>query len=154
MSEPDFKDLVSRKVDEAKWPPPLPAGTYYGVVTAFKFDYLPWTDRETGNKIPGCMVTARLTEADPSLADELGEADVTKKTFTNNYSLRPGEDAPLGDFVRSVLGPDSTAGRSWGETLPDTVGKQVMIELSKDIDKKKPENPPRNNIRKMVARPE
>ncbi len=152
MSDIDFKDLVSRKVDDAKWPPPLPAGSYDGVIQSFKFDYAPWTNPD-GSKIPACFISIKLTGADASIQDEVGDTDLSKKKCENIYRLTPGEDAPLGDLCRSVLGEDATAGKSWGEVVPELIGKEVLVDLTKDINKKKPEDPPRNNVRKVVGKP-
>lgn len=155
----DLESLLSAKVDDAKYPEALPAGTYYGVVNAYKFDYMSWTNKD-GSKPFGVHFTIGFNDVQASLRDEIAEKgiDLSKKGGTVSFELGTESNGTLSmnersgyykDFVIGLGIP--TAGRSFRETAPDARGKAVMCDVAVYADKKT--GVARNRINRASAVP-
>lgn len=154
MSAPDFSKL-SRPLDEIKRPPPPPAGTYYGVITAHKFGTSRWTNEETGEADLQVHWTIKSIEpgedvlAQPEL---LANIDFTKRQFGADMPLTGGNEWITKQFLQA-LGIDCAGGRSFVDAVPEAMGKPVMFEVNHRQNKQDPTQPPFVDIRNMRARP-
>lgn len=133
---PDFKSLLSKKVDDAKKPPLLPPEIYEGVVV----DYQP-IESNTVDKTPQIRVNVRLTGpgegVDPAdLIDTDGnEIKVADKRMRHDFWLDEENQWKLSEFIKTC-GVD-TAGRSFGETLPEIKNAPVFVTVNRTPDKVK-----------------
>lgn len=127
----DLSKLLSRPVDDAKRPVPLPAGMYTGNIAKFSFD----VSRE--KKTPFCRFMVNITAADQSVdATLLDGIDLSKKQLRKDFYLTPDSEYRLADFLHSC--GIQTAGQSWGATIPNCVNAQVQITV---IQKQNPNDP-------------
>ena len=132
----DFKSLLSRKVDDAERPDVLPAGRYEGVVV----DYMP-KESNTADKTPQVQVNVRLTAAtedvDPEdLVNPKGkEIRVADRRMRHDFWLDEENQWKLSEFIRSC--GVETAGRSFGETLPEVKNAPVFVLVTQTPDKQK-----------------
>src|SRR5215831_16229366 len=116
----NFKDLLSRPVDSAKKPPTKPPGTYYGVISSYKFaesqkQKTPYVRFTFNNIQPGEDLLAGDQRA---LQDDEGNPiDFSKWTPYKDYFLTDDALYRLKEFLQS-LGVE-TAGRSFDETIPE-----------------------------------
>jgi hypothetical protein len=133
---PDFKSLLSRKVDDAERPDTLPAGNYEGVVV----DYQP-IESNTAEKTPQVRVNVRLTNAsediDPEdLINPKGkQIKVADRRMRHDFWLDEENQWKLSEFIRSC--GVETAGRSFGETLPEVKNALVFVQVTQTPDKVK-----------------
>lgn len=147
MSDTNFNELLAKPVDDAKRPPAMPAGTFFGNITKYEFD-----KSNSEKKTPLVRFFVQLTHAHESIpAEDLDGIDVTKRTMRREYYLTPDADWRLAEMLKT-LGID-TAGRSFGETIPEAQGKAVQVEVTRELNKKKPTDPPFNNISDMAGIP-
>lgn len=147
MSDVNFNELLSKPVDDAKRPPALPSGTFFGTISKQEYDK---TNSE--KKTPLCRFFVTLTHAHDSIpADDLDGVDVTKRILRREFYLTPDADWRLAEFLKT-LGIDTT-GRSFAETIPEALGKAVQVEVTRELNKKKPSDPPFNNISDMAGIP-
>lgn len=145
--EPNFNELLRKPVDDAKRPPALPAGTYFGTITKQEYD-----KTTSEKKTPLCRYMVALESAHDSIpAEDLDGIDLTKRTMRREYYLTSEADWRLAEFLKSC-GID-TAGRSFAETIPEAIGKRVQVEVTRELNKKKPTDPPYNNISDMAGVP-
>lgn len=153
MTTPDFRTLLAKPVDDIKAPPPSPAGTYYGVVTAFKFHEARWEDDE-GNK--PLQVTFSIKSIEPgedvlAAPELLAGLDLSKKTFSATMPISGGNEYVTKRFIEA-LGV-ATAGRGFGDIVPEAVGHPVMFDLTHRPNKNDPEAPPFTDVRNLRKRP-
>lgn len=147
MSDPNFNELLSKPVDEAKRPPAMPAGTFFGNVSKYEFD-----KTSSEKKTPLVRFFVSLTHAHDSIpAEDLDGIDISKRVMRREYYLTPDADWRLAEFLKSC--GIETAGRSFGETIPEAQGKAVQVEVTRELNKKKPTDPPYNNISDMAGIP-
>lgn len=134
----DFRQLLSKPLDEVRRPPALPAGTYFGTITGHKFDESPWADKETGLKEPQVIFSIRITshgeDVSPAdFAEARGQGKLTQRAFPldgpNVWSTKT--------FLEGL--GIATAGRTFDTTIPETTGANVMFELTQRPDKNNPE---------------
>lgn len=139
----DFATLLGKKVDDAKAPAPLPEGTFGGLIQ--KFEYKKSRDK-------GYMhvdFTIRLTDAKEDVDQaELAEIDISQRVLHKTFFFdqeglewAARSEAELGEFLKS-LGID-TAGRTFNETIPETINAAVIVKVTHRLD-------PRNPERKLV----
>ena len=132
----DFKSLLSKRVDDAERPDILPAGNYEGVVT----DYIP-KESNTAEKTPQVQINVRLTSAsddiDPEdLINPKGkEIKVADRRLRHDFWLDEENQWKLSEFIRSC--GVETAGRSFGETLPELKNAPVFVLVVQTPDKQK-----------------
>lgn len=143
---PDFRELLAKPVDSYEAPPPLVAGTYQGVVEAYKWD----ESRE--KKTPFCDLTIRLTapgeDIDPS---ELVGIDITKRKLNQAFYITEEAGYRLKEFLHSC--GVETAGKGWGECVPEVLNAQVLVDVilkPNTKDATKPPYPTINNIRGLA----
>lgn len=119
----DFAKLLSKPLDDVKKPPAWPAGTYLGVISAFKFD------DANKNNTPYVRFTVKVTAAGPGLEpSELEGIDLTKgREFRKDFYMTDDADWRLKEFIESLGVP--TAGRTFAETVPECVNGQVQLEV-------------------------
>jgi hypothetical protein len=137
----DFSSLLSKPLDDVKRPPALPPGTYTGVIAEHKLD----ESRE--KKTPYIAFTIKGfqpgEDIDPA---DVTEIDFSKRTMTTNFYLTPDAEYRLKEFIESL--GIATAGRSFGETIPETTGLPVVMNVVQRPDRD-PDAPPRNEIQKI-----
>ena len=123
-----FKDLLSKPLDEVKKPPPLPAGTWFGVIRKHEFEL----SRE--KKTPNVRFTFGMTgpgeDIDPSSLDGV---DYLAKTVSKTFWLTPDAEYRLKEFLEDLN--ISTTGRTFFEALPETVNLSVMMEITQRSSK-------------------
>lgn len=150
----DFKSLLAKPLDDVKRPPAPPAGTYYGVITAFKFQESPWTNNDTGDKDAQVRYTLRNIEPGEDIlaqSELLEGIDLSKRQFNADLPLSGGNEWVTKLLLDSLEIP--TSGRGFGETCPEAVGKAVVFEVTHRLNKTDPSAPPFTDVRNMRARP-
>ena len=121
---PDFKQLLSRPAGEGKKPQALNAGDYPAIIKSYELG------DANKNKTPYVRYHIAYTgwpNGEPQ-TNEDGEAiDLSKRQGRRDYYLTEDAFWRLDDFLTSH-GIDLT-GRSYEETLPEAVGKNVIAEV-------------------------
>ena len=125
MTDVDFRSLLDTKWDDVKKPPTWPAGTYHGVIARQQYGR-----QQNEKKTPYAEQFITITEPGEDVAEQCQELgiDVAKRQVSTKLWL--SEDAQY--RVKEVLhscGID-TAGRGFGETLPELIGKSVLVEIT------------------------
>jgi len=121
---PNFSHLLRKPVSDAKKPPVLPEGTYYGQIT--KHDL----GESAQKKTPFLQWSGTYTHAEDSvdLRDEAGEPIVLEgKRFQFSHYLTEDSLYRLREFLESC--GLETEGRSFEELIPQAIGKSVMLEI-------------------------
>ncbi|PYS90926.1 MAG: hypothetical protein DMF62_03740 [Acidobacteria bacterium] len=136
MKMADFKSLLSKRVDDAERPAILPVGTYEGVVV----DYQP-IESNTADRTPQVRVNIRITAASDGIeAADLVDAKgkpirVADRRMRHDFWLDEENQWKLSEFIRSC--GVETAGRSFGETLPEVKNAPVFVQVNQTPDKQK-----------------
>lgn len=136
MSEVDFAKLLSKKVDDCKPPPPLPAGTYRALIQKYDFT----TSREKGT--PGLRLYLQLIGAEDDVdATQLVDAngaplDLSKIQKFYTFWLTDNSDYRLADFLKSLQ--IKTEGRSLNEAIAEVINATVLVPITQRLDKKDP----------------
>jgi hypothetical protein len=147
----DFKMLLARNPSDAKRPPTLPAGTYYGVITAFKFQESKWDNQDTGDKDAQVRYTIKNLEpgediqATPQLLEGI---DLAKRQTQADLPLSGGNEYVTKMFLESL----GITAASWGEACPEAQGKAVMFDGVQRMNKNDP-SAPFFDVRNLRARP-
>lgn len=141
----DFRDLLKQNTDEVKRPPPTPAGTWFGVVTNYEFG------ESRDKKTPYVRYTVRLTAAGQDIsADEDIEGSIGRE-FPKDYYITGDALWRLSETIASCK--IKTDGRPLDETIPEVVGKEVMITIAHERPKSlKPTDPPYSRLNDMVGK--
>lgn len=143
----DFNALLARPLDDVKRPPVLPIGTYYGIINKYEYK------ESSAKKTPYVQFTINQIEPGEDIAPEdLEGIDFSKRTQFADFYITPDAEWRLKELIES-LGV-STSGRSFGETIPECQGLAVQMDIIQEINRQNPEDPPRNRVNKMLARPE
>jgi hypothetical protein len=128
----EFSSLLGHKVDDAKPPPPLPAGMYMLQVTGYELG-----TSSGEKKTPRVRVHFGILEAgedvDPAL---LQDVDITKKALRDDMWLTPDALYRLGDFL-NALGCH-TEGRTFDQVLPEAKGKTIWGKVIQEPEQKGP----------------
>lgn len=149
----DFKALLAKPLDEVKRPPAPPAGTYYGVIRAFKFQESRWENTDTGDKDAQVRYTINNIEAGEDILanPELLEGiDLSRRQFNCDMPLSGGNEWVTKSFLDSL--GITTAGKGFGETCPEALGHAVMFDVVHRLNKNDPAGPPFTDIRNMRKR--
>ena len=118
----DFAKLLSKPLDDVKKPPALPHGTYLGTITKYEFG------DQNKNNTPYARFALKLTGAGPGVDEsELEGVDITKREYRKDFYLTPDADWRLKAFIESL--GISTAGRTFAETVPETIWQAVQVEI-------------------------
>lgn len=118
----DFANLLSVNLDTVEKPKPWPVGTYHGVL--LKYEAKSSKEKET----PMIEFTVQVqTPGDDVDPESLVGVDLTKRPFRKNYFLTADASWRLKALLSSL--GISTTGRTFNETLPETVGEPIMISV-------------------------
>ena len=140
---PDFAALLDKPLDTFERPAWVPAGTYTGVIKAFRFGASRF-DKERGTVIFIDVILTGATEdcADPEAVENF---DFSKlRNLSREYSLGSG----FNDFLES-LGHD-TKGKGANEFLPLLPGTDVLVEVTM-TDSKTNEKDHFNNVKRIMG---
>jgi len=119
----DFSKLLSKNMDEAERPKPLPPGTYHGRVTKHSLD----ASKE--KKTPYVRFELQVVSAGDGIdPDALDGIDLSKKSLRKDFYLTPDADYRLKEFLKSC--GIQTAGRSFAEALPEAINAPVLIDVT------------------------
>jgi hypothetical protein len=148
----NMKELLSKPVDDVKRPPPMPTGTYYGIISGYKYVETAWVNNETGEK--DAQVRYSIRNLDPQGIDEslFEEIDLTKVGLNADLPLTGGNEYVTKEFLEN-LGVD-TRGKGWMEICPEAVGQEVMFDVHHRMNKESPEAPPFVSARNLRKKPE
>ena len=135
----DFRQLLSKPLDEVKRPPALPAGTYYGTVTKFEFG------ESNEKKTPYLRLSLAVASAGDDVDQEgLKDIDLTKKQLRKDFYITPDAEYRIKEFLESCSIP--TAGRALGEAIPDCMNASVVIEVLLRPNRNDANAPPNNEV--------
>lgn len=154
----DFRTLLAKPLDDVKRPPALPAGTYFGTITKHAYGESRFTDQETGEK--HAIVTFTLTgiEAGEDVDQDqlkLAEADgkpLGARVMSAEMPLQGGNEWITKSFLDSL--GIATAGRGWGDTIPETTNQRVMFTITQRLGKGATEGVVFNDVRNLRAVPD
>lgn len=119
----DFKALLSKPTDTIERPLPWPAGTYFGIVKGYELV------ESKQKKTPGVQYNFTITGAGPDIPqDDLEGIDLSKRAFRTTFWLTPDSEYRLKEFIQSLGIP--TAGRTFGELLPECNSQEVVLEIT------------------------
>ena len=123
----DFRQLLSTPMDDIKRPPPLPAGTYHGVVASHEFG------ESSSKKTPFVQYNlALISPGDDVDQDTFSEAisvlELSKRNFFVKYYLTDGAKYRVKDFLESV--GVTWTGRSLGECIPEARNARVLASVT------------------------
>lgn len=130
----DFKQLLSKPLDDVKRPPAFPPGTYYGTINAFKYAESRFADKETQEK--NAVVNLTLAQVRPGEdVDQalMGDMDISKKQFFAELPLSGGYEWTTKALLDGL--GINTAGRGFGETIPELLNHEVMFTVTQRADK-------------------
>jgi hypothetical protein len=123
----DFRQLLSTPMDEIKRPPPIPPGTYHGVVSSHEF-------RESSKK-KTAYVQYNLALISPgedvetsAFNDAVGVLELSKRNFNVSFYLTDQAKYRVKEFLES-LGVQTT-GRSLGECVPEALNARVLVTVT------------------------
>ena len=127
----DFRTLMAKPLDEVKAPPPLPNGTYHGILS--KFNFAESRDKKT----PYCEYSIQLTgPGDDIEASEVSDVDWSKKQLRKTFYLTEDSLYRFKEFLES-LGL-ATAGKTIDSLIQDTLNMQVLVGVTSRPDPKDP----------------
>lgn len=119
----DFSKLLSKPIDDVSKPKPLPRGTYTGQVSGFEYA------ESKEKKTPFVRYTLKVHAPGEDVdTDDLEGITVAGKTLRKDFYLTDDSQWRVKEFLESC--GIATSGRSLGETIPDAVNVQVMIEVT------------------------
>lgn len=127
----DFSQLLSQRVDDAKPPQPLPAGTYEGLIT--KYEFKESKEKKTPMLAVSVKFLAAREDVDPA---GLTEIDLPKIERVYNFILSDNARFRLAEFIKSCGIP--TTGRAFSETVPEINNQSVLIKVSNRLDPRDP----------------
>lgn len=134
----DFKQLLTKPLDEVKRPTALPTGTYFGTISKFAFGESRFEDKDTHEKnaeVKFTLVGIRAGEdVDQGLLEPCeAETPLAKRSMQTELPITGGKEWITKAFMEG-LGIDCT-GRSWGDTIPETLNQEVMFQITQRMDK-------------------
>lgn len=127
----DFRDLLSKRMDTAVPPPPLPAGTYLGTVASHEY--------QTSSKKKTPFVRFHLgvsgagEDVDP---ESLQGIDLAGKQLRMDFYLTDDARYRLRDFLESC--GISVEGKTDGECIPQANGQAVQMTVTQRPDDRDP----------------
>ena len=132
---PDFRELLSTKVDEIERPKPLPVGTYTWLVEKQEF-----TKANNADKTDLCRFIMKALAADEDVSDEELAAhgeNWNRRTHRADFWIDADSLYRLVDFCEKC-GVD-VSGRTLDELIPECVQTQVkgyliQVPSTKDPD--------------------
>lgn len=138
----DFTQFASKPAGEAKRPPVLPADDYLGIVKSFELG------DENANHTPYVRFAIGLLDWGPNVPDEWpiaapdgtvqdiskSDIDLSKRQMRRDYYITDEALWRLDEFIRSCGVEPS--GRSYGEIIPELIGKQVTVKIEQYLNKR------------------
>jgi len=128
----DFRSLLDKPAGEAEKPKPLPAGDYPATIMSWL------TDNKNKKQTPYVRFTFKVNGLPEDASPEDFQRadgtpmDLSKLKFSRDYYLTDDALWRL-DKLLEDLGIE-TSNRSYGETIPETVGMEVMIEIQQQMN--------------------
>ena len=127
----DLKSLLNKPMDDIKAPVALPEGTYYGVIKSQEFG------ESSKKKTPFCRYTFSLHSAGDDVdQSELQSIDLSTKSLRTDFYITEASEFMLKDFLESC--GIKTTGRSLGECIPEAIGQEVKLAVTKRFDERDP----------------
>lgn len=143
MSDPDFSRLLETPMDDIKRPPPMPAGTYNGLISKYTLD-----KTKSEKRTPYVQFNINLTSPGMDIpSGALEGIDIAKRPQEYSFYLSPDAQWRLKEFLASC--GIETAGRSLGACIPEAMGREVLVELVHSPNKKDPNGPPYVNVNNL-----
>jgi hypothetical protein len=153
---PDFSALLKRPAGEAKRPPELFPGDYYGLIKGHE------VGDNNQNKTPYVRYQVVLQDWPENSADEWSvmdpetqssytvaksDVDLSKRQMRKDFYLTDDALWRLDEFIRSC-GIDPR-GRDYEEIIPTLIGQPVMVEVQQYLNQRT--NVTGNQIGKLVG---
>ena len=128
----DFSQLLSQKIDDAKKPPPLPAGTYETMITKYEFT------ESKEKKTPMLTIDLKFLAAREDVVDTdaLAQVDLSKISRKYNFVLSDNARWRLAEFIKTCGIP--TVGRGFMETIPELSNQTVLAKVSNTLNPRNP----------------
>lgn len=144
----DFRELLKQNTDEIKRPNPTPAGTWYGLVHNYEYG------ESKEKKTPYVRYGVRLTAPGADISEEdKNSGEFVGREYDKDYFLTPDALWRLSEMIGTMS--VKTTGRPLDETIPEIVGKEVMVTIGHERPKNlKPTDPPYARISDMVGKPD
>lgn len=140
-SSVNFKELLAVKFEDIKEPKLLPIGTYHGIISAYECDVT------KQKNTPYVRFSYKLqTAGDDIEQGDLVGIDLSARRLSSDFYLTPDAMWRLKSFLASLGFPEGVV---LDEMLPDTIGRNVVIYVTHEPDRRDPNAPPRVNV-KMV----
>lgn len=149
----DFRELLKQDTDSIKRPPPIPVGSYEGIVKGYKFDKS--REKETDYVEYRVGLTSARNDVDQSeLVDSDGKPiEINGKERSMTYYITPDALWRLTEMIKSCK--IETKGIPLEETIPAVVGKSVLVTVTHSRPKgAKLTDPPYANISEMAGLPD
>lgn len=136
----DFSNILSAPLDNVKKPPVKPAGTYHGVLKAYKFD------KSSQKKTPFVRYTIGEVTAGADIEHSALEGvDLPKWSPTVDFYLTEDAAYRLKDFLLSLGIPQTT----FNEMIPQAVNMPVTFVA--EIQFRTDNQEPFNRVNQVVA---
>jgi len=138
----DFSSILNKPLDTVKRPPPLPQGTYHGMIKGYEFK----ASRQ--KQTPLVQFTFTLQAAGEDIAaEDMQDVDLSRKSPTTDFYLTADAEYRLKEFLET-LGINTT-GRTFGETLPEAISKAVIMEIGHRLNPTDPTAPPYIDVKNV-----
>lgn len=124
----DFSAILSRTVDTAEKPKPLPVGHYRFAIKGFEF--LESSQKKTPYVQFQCAPLAPEEDVDPTMFEEFGGvAKLGNKSLRLDYYLTEDALFRLREFLEDTMGL-SCQGRSFGEVIPEVKDLEFIGQVA------------------------
>lgn len=135
----NFGSLLSMPAGEAKKPEALEVGNYPGIVKAYEYG------SNNKNQTPYVRFAIGLLGW-PDDVEPMEGVDLAKRTLRRDFYLTSDAFWRLDELMKSC--DIALSGRAYSETIPDMIGKQVVVEVLTYMTK---ENEAANQVGKLTA---
>lgn len=126
----NFAELLDRKADQAKRPPPIPAGTYEAEILGH--DTGVSSKKQTPYLQMNFKLLAPMDDVDVDAFEEFGgQAKLMKKALNEKFYLTEDAEFRLREFFENSLGMDIT-GKTFLELSVEAKGDTVLIEIGNE----------------------
>lgn len=135
----NWQDILNAKPEEAKKPEPLPPGTYIGVIESHEFG------ESSQKKTPYVRYKVKLIapgeDVDRDAFNTFGGTEKLSKTSRDlDYYMSDDARYRHTEFLQNACKINVT-GRGWAECIDETRGKQLLCQVSQEIEKRPPNAP-------------
>ncbi len=125
---PDFSQMVSKRMSEAKRPPALPMAVYPGIVKGWAFGKKNRRGVETDIVRFNCQITDEPEEG----AIDMEGVDPTKRQVNADFYFTDDLDYILAGFLQSCGIADDT----FEVTIPQAVGCEIKIDIGQYLNQR------------------